>query len=929
MPKRFFLAAVIVAICSIASAQNKGTIKGILKDSASKQILPLATVTVFTAKDTSIVTYRLSDPTGTFQVPGIPFNLLCRVVISFQGYKTYRKEFTLTKETSQLDLGTIFLPSSPHMLDDVVITAERPPVVMRNDTLEFNANAFKTLPSALVEDLLKKLPGVDVDLDGNITVKGKKVNRLLVDGKEFFGGDHKLATRNLPANIVDKIQVTDDQEELESNPQMTRDEVGQVLNIKLKKAIRQGWFGKAYAGGGTDSRHEAGAIINIFRDTTQISLIGYSNNVNKPAFGVQDIERIGGFNRSGINSMSVNSDGGFAINGVSFGGTSQGIQESRGGGFNFNNQFGKKLTLNLQYFYGQVNSDYEQFGNYQRFFTDTVIATSGFNNRQTLSKNHRIAGSINWKIDSMTQLIYRPNIVLSKNDNYSFSSSNTIDNYKGPTNADTGTNRGTGNAFNLNQTLSLTRRFKKKGRILNISTDLSLHNSNNDFFNDVSYTFYTNYVGRDSLVNQLRGSGNDNVRGNMSINFTEPFTKSTSLILTNQTSYLKEGYGLNFFDMDPLTHYYNLYSDAFSNNIEKAGWKNNLSATLSIRIKKWMLRPGVMYQWASLENQYLHNPNVKQNFNYIFPTLTVSWNSFNLSYRANVNEPSSTDLQQVIDVSYPLYKRYGNPYLRPQQNHSVNLSYYKYSQKGHSFNFNLSGSTSKNSILRQTIMDARRVQESRPVNIDGVKSAYAFVFYNRQYKFNKNFRLSASPNFNVNYNQNYVSFNGAVSKSESFRISGSARLFFNYKDMFELNQGYSVNLNKTWYSDQERYKNIDYTTRTSESEIIIRWPKHFVWESIVNYTYNPRVGSGIRKAIVRWNAGASFLFLKQDKGQIKLSAYDLLGQNVNVYRYNTENSISDIQMTALQRYYMLSFIYNIRSFSGGKVGGKDRTFGFF
>ena len=250
-------------LCS--TAQNSGTIKGILKDSSGKQVLSLATVTVFIAKDTSIVTYRLSDPTGSFKIPGIPLNTNCRVLVSFSGYKTYRKDFLLSKESPQLDMGTINLNHESKDLEEVIVYAERPPVSVRKDTIEFNASAFKTLPSAhFLEDLLKKLPGLDIDADGNIMVKGKKVNKLLVDGKEFFGGDPQIATKNLPANIVDKVQVMNDKEEIDRNPDIPESEIGQVVNIKLKKAIKQGWFGKAYAGGGTDNKHEVGAILNAF-----------------------------------------------------------------------------------------------------------------------------------------------------------------------------------------------------------------------------------------------------------------------------------------------------------------------------------------------------------------------------------------------------------------------------------------------------------------------------------------------------------------------------------------------------------------------------------------------------------------------------------------------------------------------------------------
>jgi hypothetical protein len=218
------------------------------------------------------------------------------------------------------------------------------------------------------------------------------------------------------------------------------------------------------------------------------------------------------------------------------------------------------------------------------------------------------------------------------------------------------------------------------------------------------------------------------------------------------------------------------------------------------------------------------------------------------------------------------------------------------------------------------MLDSRRVQETRPVNIDGTKSLYGNVSYNRQYKFNKKFRMSLAPGLNANYRRSFVSFNGKQSMVENTSRYASLRTSFNYKDVIEFNERYAINRSISNYEDQIRYKNVAFTSQTSESEIVIRWPKHFVWENLINYSYNPRVGTGIKKTIVRWNAGASFLFLKEDKGQVKFSATDLLDQNVSISHYSYENYIVDNQTTTLHRYFMLSFIYNLRTFSGGKVG---------
>src|SRR5882757_65617 len=249
--KNIVMLFVGIAVCT--SAISQATLKGKLTDSTAKTPLGLATVTVFKAADTAIITYRLSNPEGDFKIPGLPFDVNCRVVVSYSGYSGYRKEFIVKSDQPVLDLGNIYMSPVSAAMQEVVVYAERPPVVIKKDTVEFNASAFKTLPNALVEDLLKKLPGVEVDKDGNIMVNGKPVNRILVDGKSFFGDDPKMATRNLPANVIDKVQVMDDKEELMRNGDDNLNNVGKVVNITLKKGVKKGWFGKLYAGTGSNN----------------------------------------------------------------------------------------------------------------------------------------------------------------------------------------------------------------------------------------------------------------------------------------------------------------------------------------------------------------------------------------------------------------------------------------------------------------------------------------------------------------------------------------------------------------------------------------------------------------------------------------------------------------------------------------------------
>jgi hypothetical protein len=360
MKNILLLLAISSCLCSITHAQ--GTIKGKLTDTSGNKPLGLATVTVFKAADTAIITYRLSDPDGNFKVPGLPFDVNCRVVVSFSGYSGYRKEFIIKTNEPVIDMGTVKLTPTATSLDEVIVYAERPPIVIKKDTVEFNASAFKTLPNALVEDLLKKLPGVQVDKDGNIMVNGKPVNRILVDGKNFFGDDPKMASRNLPSQVIDKVQVTDDKEEMLRNGDDDPNNVGKVINLKLKKGIKKSMFGKAYAGGGggpQGGRYEIGAIANIFRDTLQVSVMGYSNNLNRPGFSISDIRQTLGVSRS-IDAMGGNSNqnnntsnygSSFSINDINFGGESRngGITKSDGIGININHSPNNRKSIYARY----------------------------------------------------------------------------------------------------------------------------------------------------------------------------------------------------------------------------------------------------------------------------------------------------------------------------------------------------------------------------------------------------------------------------------------------------------------------------------------------------------------------------------------------------------------------------------------------------
>lgn len=912
---------------TIFSQSSKGIITGRLMDSTGKEPISLATVAVYQVRDSSLITYRLSDPNGLFKVPGLPLNDSIRIIISFVGSRTYRLNILLTEMNPQFAFDTITIHPDLQSLDEILVMAEIPPIIVRNDTIEFNANSFKTLPSALVEDLLRKLPGVDVDGQGNITVNGRKVNKLYVDGKEFFGSDPQMATKNLPANIIDKVQVTDDKEQLRMNPDLPKGQVGQIINLKLKKAIKKGWFGKAYAGAGTDSRHETGGIFNLFRDTLQVSLLGYTNNINKPGFGMGDVMNMGGFQRSGTNSIMVRSDGGFALNNISFGGTGNGIQRSTGAGINLNNQLKKNLTLNFQYFYGQIKSDVSSLRNTQQFFSDTTMAIRNTSNGESGNYSHRLGGYVKWKIDSTSDFEFRPSLTFNRDKGQQLVDYKTSNNHLGMLNESNNIQNDNNKGLEFSQEISYYKSFKKNGRSLYTGATLTLSGDNNERENNAENIFYDNGQGIESLLNQLRKRSLDNHSINASINYNEPLGKSFTLRVGESLNIFNNRDNVNTFLDNNNDKHYTTPDPSLTNGFKRRGFKSTSSLSLKFSHKKWSVSPGINYQVLDINNSFEKNPSIEQRFNYFLPSLSIYIGGWMINYNVSASEPSVDALQPVENNTNPLYIQKGNPSLKPSVSHSLSLYNYKYLTKSNfNYNLNIVGSMQNDAVIYARTIDKEGVQVTTPVNADGSWYAQASGSINKQFKFHNDWKLSTGARLWATFNRNLILLNQHQSTSQNWWLNPSANFSFNWKDVFEFRQDFGLNWRKSTYSN-DIFPAIQSTAYNTTSEIIIRTPNHFVWETSIDYRHNPEVAQGFQKDVVKWNAAVNFLFLKEDRAQLKLSVFDLLNKNKQVYRNISENLIEDNETMVLQRYFMLTFTYNFRKF-GGKVGGRERFFLF-
>jgi hypothetical protein len=936
--KRFSI--LLISILSVLAAlPQTGSISGKLLDSASQKTLAFATVTVFNAKDTSIVTYRLSNPDGDFKVGGLPLDLPLRVIITFSGYQAFRKEFTLTAGKNILNFDSLKMSATSQLLDEVIVVSERPPVSIKNDTIEFNATAFKTLPNALVEDLLKKLPGVQVDTDGNITVNGKVVNRILVDGKTFFGDDPKMATRNLPANIIDKVQVVDDKEQLLRNGDDNLNNVGKVVNITLKKGVKKGWFGKVYAGDGSDQRFEGGGIANIFRDTLQVSVLGYSNNLNKPGFGLTDLTQTGGLDRTNSNlnsrSSSIWSSGagsGISINGVNFGGMqgSGGIATSKGVGFNLNHAPNAKKSLFAQYFYGDVLVDRRNETDTRQYNNDTIIHNNSIVTGGVITHAHNMGIGGKFKPDSVTTLQVSANYTISLQDEDRYSDISSVNNVLGPlSNGNIGQDNKS-NTYYYRHSLTYTRLSKtKKGRKFTIFHNLDVNNRFNDYATDsrTNYLYPTSY---DSLLHQLRREGIPRTDALAAFNYSEPFSKVITLRVGGRYEYSKLNNAVNTFNPNSVNQKYDVINSLLSSNFFRESNRFYINTGLEFRKKDLAITPSVRVLVQRVNNILASlNAPIKQKSDDLLPGLAITYKQFNFNYSKDISLPAYNYLVPVADNTNPYLINNGNPNLVPAVRHNLSVNYYfNNPKKNLNIGLNANGGFSKNDVIQAVTVDDKGIQTNNPVNADGSSNFGINYNVNRQYKSNPKFIYAWNFGAWYGFNRSKLLFNGESSWQQTFNLQQWGGVNLNFNDKLEWNTNGSIGYNFTNYTSNT-FKKLEVESHSIFSEVIVRVPKHIIWETSMTYSTNGSSVPGVPTSYTRWNAAINFTMLKDEKGVLKISVFDILNQGNAINTYASRNVISINQTNVLSRYVMATFTYNIRTIGAPKkkVGG-DKLFLF-
>lgn len=904
----FYLTVALVASAAAAAA----SLTGLVKDQGG-EILPEATIRILNAADSTFVSGSTTDDKGRFMIADISDGRYL-VEVTYLGYATTMTPVTV--EGKDVRMKPIVMADRAQELGEVSVVGVRTPIKVMEDTIEYNAGTYKTQPNAVVEDLLRRLPGVEVSSEGKITVNGKEVSKILIDDKEFFSDDPTVASRNLPVDMVDRVQVVDRKSDLSRLTGVDDGEDETVINLTVKKGMKNGWFGNAEAGYGTDGRYQGSFMVNRFKDENQYTFLGNFNNTNQLGF----------------------SDGGNRFR--RFGG-SNGITESQALGFNFNVGRTERLRVGGDLLYSHSDRSTRSRRERTNIFTDSLSYNSTGANKRDRGHNVRGDFRIQWKPDSLNTFDIRPNF--SWNRNHSTSVDSTLTRAGDPlrtlVNRSFNDDDSRGNSIEAGVRLIYNHRFASKpGRSFSLMAN---YNYSNVREKESSYSLNRFYLLNDST--DLYDQWADNHTWSHSVSARASWTEP--LGDPKRGNFLTFAYRIQYRwnDADKLTYDHPVitpddprwtgvpeidYSTLVFNDSLSNRFRNNYF-NQDIRVGyKHVTRAHTLDVGVSLVPQMSKSTdliNSKRNIAArwvwnVAPFLRYRYKmgkqrSLDLNYRGRASQPTMTQLQPVADYSDPLRVVIGNPDLNPSFTHSARLRFQDFnSEAQRSIMLMADVSLTQNSIVSQSQHDAvTGGQRLTYVNVNGVWSARAMnmislPFKNRSWQFNNNLFVSASRDVAFNNMQRNAALNYRL--GESFSIAWRP-------DNLELELRPYYNLQMTHNSLATAGGDRKVHTYGGRFDGTYIFPFGLTFNTDVSFSGTSGYAAGYDTNQWMWNASLSYQFLRNQAATIAVKVYDILQQRSSISRSVTASYIDDTEYNTLTRYLMVTFSYKFNTFGKG------------
>ena len=923
--------------CTTLSFSQTITLKGKITDS---QDIPLESATVYltSVKDSTMVDYTISNKNGNWEIKTRKITQPVYLKVSFIGMADHRQ--LIESAAEDRDFGTVKLEDKPSELNEVVIESEIPPIRIKSDTLEFNAASFKVRPDANVEALLKQLPGVDIDEEGKITVNGKEVNQILVNGKPFFDKDGKIALQNLPADIINKVQVTDSktkQEEL-SGQKATSDNAS--INLTIDEDKNKGYFGKLMGGYGSDDRYESSLLANYFKGPTKISLLASSNNINSSGFSMDEIFDTmgGGRNRSFWSS----DDGSFSINGMQFGG-GRGITQSNILGLNYADEWVKGFDGSANYFYSSADTDNRNRTSETNFLpvdaesgdlTDPSYRTDSRSVTNTSRYSHNFNTEFDVKIDSTASIYFAPKFVTA---NSKYSNASSQESYRvvdgRPMNESVNNNFTNNDNKGFESYFVFNKAFKKKGRSMNVV--LQNDNKADDGTEQNSYDIdtYTYENGVESVRNrnrnQLRYNRQANDNYTAGLEYLEPVTDSMNVKIGMAYEHKRMLQDRDGFDFDPTTNSYSIYNDSLTNYMTS---KTNIlrpTAGFSISKGKLWFNFEAGPQISKFDNYSLYRgENTTLAKDYVLPSANLGFHyqitkskSMWVGYNYDVTFAQPNQILPVDDVSNPLSITRGNPDLDPQRYHNVNMSFRDFDYATRSgYSFWAGGQFNHDEIKGFTEVNTSGERTTQYTNVSGTFYTWFGGNYSKSIKTEAGSTYRFSFGLSGNYNVDKGFLNGEMFDSQTLRLTPRVNFTYEFGELLTINPSYNFTYNQTNYSANYPESQASNAVHRLNLQTTSYWPKHVVFGNDFGYTYTTQIADGFKRDFFLWNSSLGYNFL-QDHLLFKVKVYDLLNQNVGTSRRINATSIRDEENTVLKRYVMFSLTFKLDKFAKKKDEG--------
>ncbi len=919
MQKLITIAALLCISLSFSQSKNF-KISGQIYSEPDNVPLEAATVYLERVKDSSLVTYTISEKDGAFNLEDQTASDSLNILVSYVGYKSYKRKIVIDKP--DISLGKINLQIS-NALDEVVIKSSAP-ITIKKDTLEFNVKSFKTKKDATVEDLLKQLPGVEIDEEGKIKVNGKEVNKILVNGKPFFGNDPSITIKNLTKEIIEKIQVVDTKTKSEAFTGEEGDQENKTINLTIKEENNKGVFGRVAAGAGTDGRYEFAGMFNRFNNDQRISVLVGGNNINSPGFSFGEIEKM--FGSGG--STSFNSNGSFSINGRQFGG-GQGITTSNLAGANYADAIGEKTEVAADYFYSNSSSENETSSQRETILSDSRFFSNSNSRSNNDTQSHSVNSDFEIKIDTTFLINIKPSFATSNSTTDYTSQDETLNEEQTLTNQSTLNSFVENNVKNFSNEISTTKKFGTKGAFLRFGLDNSFNNSESeDFINSNTEIFGAN----PEIINRNQLTDGDNKSNTLvaDVSYRLPIKEKEFFINFNyEYQRNKDENTQSTFDFNSVSNNFDTFNEALSTDFEYTDTRSSPGVSLSYRKEKWSARFGADYVSRTLKNQDGLRPqfNVERdfkaielnsNFNYRFSKKA----SIYANYRLSNSPPALRQLQAFEDVSNPLNTVIGNPNLEPTNEHRIYLGFNAYNwQERTGFYMYANITKRQNAVISKTTIDAETLKRITTYdNVDGNQNGYFGVDFSKKIKIDSlqslRFKVGNWSNFSKNIN-----FNNEVQyASDVLATTPNIGLDYVCTNVFEFKPRYSITFTNNKY-DIDAFEDLNFTSHNLDLNTTFFLLKGIEWRNDMTYNYNPNVAAGFQRDAWFWNASVAYSVLK-DKGLVTLKVYDLLNQNTNARRTATLDYIQDTQSTVLRQYFMLNFSWKFNSLGAkGETGG--------